>query len=198
MEVREYRKQRYTWLDSQNGTSTDGGSYGRTCFQRPMVVCERMSEYLLHIVEFVLLYELTKLVSVLTRHEHNTRTDNFSNPHIYQLYFFDFFFGICNARRTWLCDHVLKAIFLVNMMYDATPSYCWIATVLHISFPSFHFKYKWPYWPDWIKEVKISIKSMYKEHLDDEVEPEELAAQYSYKIPKIATLEWRRVRERHS
>ena len=76
------------------------------------------------------------------------------------------------------------------MMYDATPSYCWIAAVLHISFLSFFFsKYKWSYGFDWVEEVKISTKSMYKEYLDDEAKPEELAAQYSCKIPNIATLE---------
>ena len=64
-------------------------------------------------------------------------------------------------------------------------------TVLHISFPSFCFKYKWPYWPDSTKEVKILINSMYNEHLDDEVEPERLAAQYFCKIPNTAKLELR-------
>ena len=67
-----------------------------------------------------------------------------------------------------------------------------IATVLHISFPSLCFKCKWPYWLSWVKEAGISIKSISKEHLDDEVEIEELVARYSYKSPNIAKAELRR------
>lgn len=40
------------------------------------------------------------------------------------------------------------------------------------------------------KKFEISIKSMYKEHLEDEVEHEELAAHYSCETSNKARLEW--------
>ena len=58
-------------------------------------------------------------------------------------------------------------------MYDATPSYCCIATVSHIGFPSLYSKYKWPNWPSWVKKAEASINSIHEEHLDDEVETKE-------------------------
>ena len=165
------------WLHSQSGASTDGGSHGRTRFHRPMVVCKEHLKYIQYIVNSIILYEFLK--SALTRQYRNTLTKNYLNPHLYQVCLSEFFW-ICNSC-TRLCDHGVKVILLENMMYDAMPSYCWIATVLHSGFPFFCSKYKWPYWLNWIKEVEISIKSKYKEHLGDEVETEELAAQYSCK-----------------
>ena len=73
-------------------------------------------------------------------------------------------------------------------MNDAVPSYCCIANVLHISSLSFCFEYKWSYWRSWVKEAKVSTKSIYKDHPDDEVGTEEFAAQSFYESPNMATV----------
>ena len=85
----------------------------------------------------------------------------------------------------------LNNIYLEKLTHDATPSYYYIATVLQISFQSFCFKYKWSCWPSSVKEAEVSIKSIYKQHLDDDVETEELAAQYAYRNLNIVTVELR-------
>ena len=68
------------------------------------------------------------------------------------------------------------ALTVSKSMYGATSGCCCIDTIFHIGFPSLHFKYKWPHCPCWVKEAKVSIENIGKEHLDDEVETEKLAA----------------------
>ena len=69
------------------------------------------------------------------------------------------FFYICNAR-TRLCDQGLQVIFLEKLVYEPTPSYCYIATISHISFRSSCFKHKWPCWPGCFKEAEVSVKTI--------------------------------------
>ena len=97
-------------------------------------------EYIHYIVELVPLRELTKLQSAFTRQNCNAGKEGYLKGRLNQL-LFPRFFCTCDAR-TRLCNHGLKGTFLENMIYDATPSYCCIVTVLQISFPSFYFKYK--------------------------------------------------------